>query len=145
MKGWIWYNGHAILDIVVPSYAERAGRRDSEGAGRLVECWWMEKQGCMKRIRAAVCGYYCGNCDTFLADACCGCGYTLGQTCQGECAVFRCCAVERGLEHCGLCLDFPCQVFLSHAPAPEVARRYRSLCRRAEIGTGAWLEEQELC
>ena len=103
----------------------------------------MEERDCMKRIRAAVCGHYCGNCGPFLAHACCGCGYTLGQTCHGECAVFCCCVIERGLEHCGLCPDFPCQIFLGHAPALEVARRYRALCRRAEIGTEAWLEEQE--
>jgi hypothetical protein len=51
--------------------------------------------------------------------------------------------MQRGLEHCGVCLDFPCQFFLSHTSAAEVARRYRALCRRAEIGTAAWLEEQE--
>lgn len=103
----------------------------------------MDKQGCMKRIRAAVCGYYCADCDAYQDETCCGCGYSLGQTCRGECTLFQCCVVERGLEHCGRCLDFPCQFFVSHASAPEVARRYRALCRRTEIGTAAWLEEQE--
>jgi hypothetical protein len=104
----------------------------------------MEKQSCMERIRAAVCGHYCGDCDAHMDDACCGCGYSLGQTSHGECMVFRCCIMERGLEHCGVCPDFPCQVYLGHAPSLEVARHYRALCRRAEIGTTAWLEEQEL-
>jgi hypothetical protein len=104
----------------------------------------MEKRDCMKRIRAAVCGHYCGACATFRDDACCGCGYSLGRTRRGECAVFQCCVTERGLEHCGLCPDFPCQVFLSHAEALVVARRYRTLCRRAEIGTAAWIEEHEV-
>jgi hypothetical protein len=40
-------------------------------------------------------------------------------------------------------VDFPCQVFLSHAPSVDVARHYQALRRRAEIGTIAWLEEQE--
>jgi hypothetical protein len=31
---------------------------------------------------------------------------------------------------------------MSHAPALDVARHYRALRRRAEIGTIAWLDEQ---
>ncbi len=57
--------------------------------------------------------------------------------------VFQCCVGDRGLEHCGLCLDFPCQVFLSHAPPLDVAQRYHSLRRRTELGTAAWLDEVE--
>jgi hypothetical protein len=100
---------------------------------------------CLKRRLASVCGHYCGSCDAYQDCACCGCGYQLGQTRRGECAVFQCCVGERGLEHCGLCLDFPCQVFVSQAPPLEVARRYRTLRHRAEIGTAAWLAEQEGC
>ena len=98
---------------------------------------------CLKRRLAAVCGRYCGDCDAYQGGSCCGCGYQLGQTLGGECAVFQCCIVERGLEHCGLCPDFPCQVFVSHAAPMEVARRYRALRRRAEIGTSTWLVKQE--
>jgi hypothetical protein len=103
----------------------------------------VEHSECLKRRAAAVCGRYCCGCDAYLGDACCGCGYQLGQTCQGECAIFQCCIIERGLEHCGLCLDFPCQVFVSHAQPLDVACLYKALRRRAEIGTVAWLEEQE--
>jgi hypothetical protein len=98
---------------------------------------------CLKRKAAAVCGRYCAACDAYLDSSCCGCGYQLGQTCKGECAIFRCCIVERGLEHCGLCIDFPCQVFVGHAPPLDVARLYKALRRRAQIGTAAWLDEQE--
>jgi hypothetical protein len=31
---------------------------------------------------------------------------------------------------------------MAHAPALEVARHYRALRRRAEIGTIAWLDER---
>ena len=103
----------------------------------------MDDRCCMKRKQAAVCGTYCGDCDAYLDRICCGCGYQLGHTRRGECAIFRCCVVERGLEHCGLCMDFPCQVFVSHAAPADVARRYKALRRRAEIGTIAWLAEQE--
>ena len=98
---------------------------------------------CLKRKAAAVCGRYCGDCEAYQEGACRGCGYELGETRNGECAVFRCCVMVRGLEHCGLCVDFPCQVFVSQAPPLEVARLYRSLQRRIEIGTTAWLIEQE--
>jgi hypothetical protein len=97
---------------------------------------------CLRRRLAAVCGRNCELCDAYRDLGCCGCGYQLGETRRGECAVFHCCIAERGLEHCGLCPDFPCQVFMSHASPLEVTRRYRALCRRTEIGTIAWLEEQ---
>ena len=98
---------------------------------------------CMKRKLAAVCGRYCGGCDAFVEGTCCGCGYQLGRTRRGECRVFHCCVVDRGLEHCGLCIDAPCQVFLSHTTPIEVALYYKALRRRAEIGTVAWLDERE--
>ena len=98
---------------------------------------------CLKRKEAAVCGRYCADCELYQQGLCCGCGYELGQTRRGECSVFDCCIMDRGLEHCGLCVDSPCQVFLSHAPALEVARLCKALYRRVEIGTDAWLVEQE--
>jgi hypothetical protein len=97
---------------------------------------------CLRRRLAAICGRYCGTCTAYEDGSCCGCGYQLGQTCRGECPLFQCCIIDRGLEHCGLCPDFPCQVFVSHASPLEVARRYRALRRRAEIGTIAWLDEE---
>lgn len=98
-----------------------------------------------KRRLAAVCGLYCGTCEGFAAEGgtCRGCAYQLGLAVDGECQIFQCCVVERGLEHCGLCVDFPCQLFLSSAGPMEVQRRYRSLLRRAEVGTDVWIEEQE--
>lgn len=92
---------------------------------------------------AAVCGRYCGTCDAYLGGSCCGCAYQLGRTQRGECPIFECCIVGRGLEHCGLCRDFPCQVFVAHARPLDVARLYKALRHRAEIGTSAWLEEQD--
>lgn len=102
----------------------------------------MDRCECLRRRLAAVCGRDCEWCDALQDGLCCGCGYQLGQTRRGACALFQCCVVERGLEHCGLCVDFPCQVFVSHAPPLEVARLYKALRRRAEIGTIAWLDEQ---
>ncbi len=97
---------------------------------------------CIRRL-AAICGLYCGTCEAFDATTCRGCAYQLGLILDKECRVFQCCVVERGLEHCGLCPDFPCQVFLASAEPMEVQRCYRNLRRRAEIGTDAWCAEQE--
>jgi hypothetical protein len=103
----------------------------------------MERHDCHRRRLAAVCGAYCGDCDAYEDGSCCGCGYGLGCTRRGECAVFVCCIADRGLEHCGQCVDFPCQVFMGHARPQVVAVRYRALCHRTEIGTSAWLDERE--
>jgi hypothetical protein len=103
----------------------------------------MNDSPCLERKLAAVCGRYCGACDAYQAGLCCGCGYELGRTRRGECAVFQCCILERGLEHCGLCVDFPCQVFVSNAPPVDVVRCYSALRLRAEVGTSAWLDEVE--
>jgi hypothetical protein len=97
---------------------------------------------CLRRRLAAVCGRNCELCDAYQDSLCCGCGYQLGQTCRGECAIFQCCVGEQGLEHCGLCPDFPCHLFMSLTSPLDVAKRYRALCRRIEIGTIAWLDEQ---
>ncbi len=99
-----------------------------------------------KRRLAAICGLYCGTCESCeieQAGTCRACAYQLGLAVGGECLLFHCCVVERGLEHCGLCPDFPCQLFLSSAEPLEVNRRYRALLHRTAIGTDAWIEEQE--
>jgi hypothetical protein len=93
---------------------------------------------------AAVCGRNCDDCAE-AHESCKGCAYQLGFPHAAECAVFRCCAVERGLEHCGLCPDFACQVFLALDTPLQSAKRYRALARRAEIGTDAWLAEHADC
>lgn len=103
----------------------------------------MNRSDCLRRRLAAVCGRHCGACDAYQDGSCCGCAYQLGKTRRGECPIFECCIVARGLEHCGLCLDFPCQVFVSHTRPLDVARQYETLRHRAELGTTAWLDEQE--
>jgi hypothetical protein len=128
--------------IVVPGRGHAAALwpsawRSLHGGG----CVTGEPGDCHRRRLAAVCGRYCGTCEVYVEEECCGCGYCLGRSC--DCDVFVCCVVERGLAHCGLCLDFPCQLFLSHAPGREVAVRIKALYHRAEIGTERWLDEQE--
>lgn len=95
----------------------------------------------MERRWAAICGKDCEECPK-LQTGCKGCAYQLGLAPASECAVFRCCAVERGLEHCGLCPNFACQVFISLDSPLQSAKRYRALARRAEIGTDNWIAER---
>jgi hypothetical protein len=93
------------------------------------------------RLSASVCGECCLACVSH--DQCRGCAYQLGLTRYGECAVFQCCAADKGLEHCGLCPEFPCRVFLESAPEDRVRVRIEALRERAVKGTDEWLAEEE--
>lgn len=104
---------------------------------------------------AAVCGIYCGSCH-FLGEQCKGCGYVDGkpfwtvQVPSGVCPLHDCCRNQRHLEHCGLCGDLPCKIFLElRDPSwtdeefrKSLEERQTSLRRRAEIGTQLWLREK---
>ena len=92
---------------------------------------------------AAVCGEYCLRCLPTVESRCRGCAYELGRTPDSDCAIFQCAVAERGIEHCGLCPDFPCDLFRSSADLATVERRIEALRRRQTLGTDRWLEEQE--
>ena len=95
-----------------------------------------------KRRFAAVCGECCIRCAPVLAGACRGCAYELGSTPRGECAVFHCAVVVHGIEHCGLCPDFPCDTFRAAAGNPRrLQQRIAALERRRQIGTELWIDE----
>ncbi|MBQ7160414.1 MAG: DUF3795 domain-containing protein [Clostridia bacterium] len=51
------------------------------------------------------CGYYCGQCPSYLADKCKGC---IKENVGGECYAHDC-AINKGLISCGHCEDFPCR------------------------------------
>ena len=103
---------------------------------------------------AAACGLYCGKCE-YLGDKCEGCGHEEGKPFWTEimkiamCPLYECCIIKKQLEHCGLCDELPCKIFLSFqdpALSPEEAeqsllKRQSDLLRRKEIGTERWLEE----
>ncbi|MFC1948676.1 DUF3795 domain-containing protein [Chloroflexota bacterium] len=105
---------------------------------------------------AAICGIYCGDCG-FLGERCAGCGNTQGKPFHVEqagmdvCQLYGCCVNQHGLEHCGLCEDFPCQTFISlRDPSmsdeefeESLRERQRVLSLRKEIGTEAWLREEQ--
>ena len=104
---------------------------------------------------ASVCGTYCGDCE-FLHKRCAGCGYQEGrpfwtaQMPSKVCPLYDCCRNRKGLEHCGLCEDFPCKTFLEFrdpgmsdgASAEQLSQAQSELRRRKEIGTERWLSEK---
>jgi hypothetical protein len=104
---------------------------------------------------ATVCGLYCGGCE-FLEKECAGCGRTSGKPFWTKqygvevCPLYGCCVEQKGLEHCGLCDDFPCETFASlRDPSltdeqfeESLKERKRSLTLRREMGTEAWLERR---
>ena len=93
---------------------------------------------------ASSCGTYCGECKYFK-QGCAGCGYVKGKPFWGECRFYSC-AREKGVEHCGVCEDFPCDFFFATFDPNEGQWRifYRAgqLMYRRKIGTKAWLEEK---
>ena len=102
---------------------------------------------------AAACGLYCGTCD-YLQTQCEGCMQVQGRpfwTVQMEiltCPLYDCCVNTKHLEHCGLCDEFPCAIFLelrdpslSDAEAEKALQaRQEDLVKRKEIGTENWLK-----
>ncbi len=104
-----------------------------------------------RRKQAAPCGLYCGSCSELLLDKTChGCVCECGQCAAGPhrtiCTIYRCCIIERGLESCAECKDFPCTrliqfaydpIWRTHLPVLENLRRIR------RIGVETWLDEQE--
>ena len=103
---------------------------------------------------APVCGLYCGDCD-HLGNPCKGCGNEDGkpfwttQAGMDVCPLHDCCTNKKGLEHCGLCDELPCEIFLTlRDPAlsdeefnASLQKRQTPLNRRRDIGTDRWLEE----
>jgi hypothetical protein len=106
----------------------------------------------------SVCGIYCGGCE-YLGEMCKGCGAEKGEifwTKSDEipldvCPLWKCCVDEKQLEHCGLCSEFPCKIYLEmkdpEDPEADLHKKQNieSLRRRVEIGTEKWLEEMKAC
>ena len=103
---------------------------------------------------ATACGLYCGDCH-LLGGPCPGCGYVEGRPFWTEaygvavCPLYDCCRNQRQLDHCGLCTDLPCELFLGlrdpdmtdEEHQESLRKRKDALTRRAEVGTEQWLLE----
>ena len=55
-----------------------------------------------------MCGAYCGVCEWKEKTNCPGCQKSRSKMFWGECSVAKC-AIEKGLKHCGLCSELPCE------------------------------------
>lgn len=72
------------------------------------------------------CGVLCNDCQRRDQVNCSGCTQMERPFWGGECGVKTCCE-GKGLDHCGLCEQFPCQMLASmgveqgHDPAPRLA------------------------
>lgn len=105
---------------------------------------------------AAPCGIFCGDCE-FLDKDCTGCRQVHGKPFWAEkykmevCRLYDCCVNEKTLEHCGLCEELPCEMFLSMRDPSmtdeeyeqSLKQRQSDLLRRKEIGTEAWLKDKK--
>jgi hypothetical protein len=105
---------------------------------------------------APPCGLMCVSCP-FLGKNCRGCGYVEGKPFWTDeyhievCPIYNCSMNRKNLEHCGLCDELPCEIFLElkdpNISEEEFQRslkeRQESLNERREKGTLKWLEELE--
>ena len=72
----------------------------------------------MDREQIGMCGAYCGVCEWKEKTNCPGCQARKGEMFWGRCAVAMCC-LRKGLAHCGLCPDLPCDALQEFFDDPE--------------------------
>lgn len=60
------------------------------------------------------CGLHCTGCNYIEACGCGGCIETNGHPFHGECPVAICCQ-NKEIEHCGECLNFPCDLLKQYS------------------------------
>lgn len=114
---------------------------------------------------AAVCGLYCGACGIYLATQsndteklaqyairlnqpleetyCKGCRSNQKTAWCRECKMIKC-AEEKGVDFCGSCNDYPCEMLKNfQSLMPHRAELWESQARIAEVGAEAWTKEME--
>lgn len=64
------------------------------------------------------CGILCGACEYREQTGCRGC-VNIDRPFWGACCPVKACCEGKGLEHCGLCPDFPCAVLHQFSYDPE--------------------------
>gem|GEM_PF-1147868 len=99
------------------------------------------KRGNVNITDAGFCGDYCCKYPNYSAE-CQGCAPEKHEDCH-----FVQCCLEREIEHCGFCSDFPCMRLIQFCPddRPGCPQGYHidNLRARAKMGTIAWLEAQQ--
>jgi hypothetical protein len=72
-------------------------------------------------VQFSPCGIVCDYCSWFKGEKqplCPGCRAAEGKPFWGSCETYAC-AKEHGVEHCGVCGDFPCDGFMSRYDPSE--------------------------
>jgi hypothetical protein len=75
----------------------------------------------MKDNEFSPCGTVCDDCDWFKGEKqpqCPGCKAVEGKPFWGTCETYTC-VKNHGLEHCGVCGEFPCDDFMSRYDPSE--------------------------
>lgn len=97
----------------------------------------------------APCGIYCEPCKFLNSQeqpSCLGCGKEKGSPFWGQCKVYSC-ANSRKVVHCGVCQEFPCDVFINQFdPAhgqKSAFTRAGLLAYRNRAGTQKFIEMSE--
>jgi hypothetical protein len=111
----------------------------------------------VKDALLAPCGAYCGSCAYFKKERnphCTGCGTHMGHPFWGDCKLYAC-AEDHKVGHCGLCGEFPCDLFINqydpeHGPKSAFTRT-GLLVYRKKVGNQKYIavfkkleEEQNL-
>jgi len=97
----------------------------------------------------APCGLYCSTCPSGQ-DGTSGHGPCTREHCPSRieaqiCEVYRCCIVDRGLNDCAECVEFPCRMLLEFSNHPEAAERIPAILnlqRRRKVGITRWIAEE---
>jgi len=97
-------------------------------------------------VQFSPCGTVCDNCSWFKGEKqplCPGCRAIEGKPFWGSCETYAC-AKEHGVEHCGVCGDFPCDGFMSRYDPSEgpksAVQRAGLLAYRARHGSEKTIE-----
>ncbi|MCD7731400.1 MAG: DUF3795 domain-containing protein [Oscillospiraceae bacterium] len=69
-------------------------------------------------MRCSKCGLNCDECSRREEYGCPGCVNAEYGYWGGRCEIKECCS-EKGVEHCGLCPDFPCELIREFSYDPE--------------------------
>ncbi len=94
----------------------------------------------------APCGTNCSLCSYYRKERnphCPGCGMVRGRPFWGECKLYTC-SIDHEVEHCGLCKDFPCDLFVNqydpeHGQKSAIVR-VGLLAYRKRAGTEKYIE-----
>ena len=93
--------------------------------------------------KLSFCGIYCGSCKNYKQNYnCMGC--RTEKELLDDCPT-RTCFMSKGLLHCGLCDDFPCDMLneFYNDGAKHRAQAYENMVKIRVVGVDGWLSEQE--